>query len=96
MVPSTRFGLAFVMFFGCLFSYAMRTNMSMAIVCMVAPDNSTDSNKTSKCVSASSLDKDEDEKPAVGILYFLLRFLLFLLYFEVYLFILYFLKFIFR
>lgn len=65
MVPSTRFGLAFVMFFGCLFSYAMRTNMSMAIVCMVAPDNSTDSNKTSKCVSASSLDKDEDEKPAM-------------------------------
>ena len=86
MVPSTRFGLAFVMFFGCLFSYAMRTNMSMAIVCMVAPDNSTDSNKTSKCVSASSLDKDEDEKPAVGTFknIFLLRFLLFLLYFEVY------------
>ncbi|CAI5445898.1 unnamed protein product [Caenorhabditis angaria] len=35
LVPSTRFTLSLAMFFGCLVTYMMRTNMSFAIVCMV-------------------------------------------------------------
>lgn len=50
LVPSTRFALSLVMFFGCLVTYMMRTNMSFAVVCMVN-ENKTDTGveKVSRC-----------------------------------------------
>ncbi|EFP09207.1 hypothetical protein CRE_25315 [Caenorhabditis remanei] len=50
LVPSTRFALSLAMFFGCLVTYMMRTNMSFAVVCMVS-ENKTDTGveKVSRC-----------------------------------------------
>ncbi|KAE9416091.1 hypothetical protein Angca_004072, partial [Angiostrongylus cantonensis] len=50
LVPSTRFMLAIVCFFGCLVTYTLRTNLSFAIVCM------TSENKTIE-VEVGTLNK---------------------------------------
>ncbi|CAD6196828.1 unnamed protein product [Caenorhabditis auriculariae] len=63
LVPSTRLGLAVVCFFACLLTYAMRTNMSLAIVCMVTENTTVDGSVTAipKCVDpdASTTTKSE-------------------------------------
>ncbi|CAB3402797.1 unnamed protein product [Caenorhabditis bovis] len=69
LVPSTRFALSLVMFFGCLVTYMMRTNMSFAIVCMVN-ENATKSDdllsevaKTSTCGKVSA---EKSESTVIG------------------------------
>ncbi|KAK6742549.1 hypothetical protein RB195_010048 [Necator americanus] len=42
LVPSTRFALALICFFGCFVTYSLRTNMSFAIVCMVIENKTTE------------------------------------------------------
>ncbi|VDL64911.1 unnamed protein product [Nippostrongylus brasiliensis] len=59
LVPSTRFTLALVCFFGCLVTYTLRTNMSFAIVCMAVENKTTEvvEGAVSKCgkeITASS------------------------------------------
>lgn len=63
LVPSTRFTLALVCFFGCLVTYSLRTNMSFAIVCMAIENKTTEvvEGAVSKCgkeivVSSSASD----------------------------------------
>ncbi|EYB80943.1 hypothetical protein Y032_0396g672 [Ancylostoma ceylanicum] len=45
LIPSTRFALAVILFFGCIVTYSLRTNLSFAIVCMVVENKTTDEQK---------------------------------------------------
>uniref|UniRef100_A0A7I4YF61 Sialin n=1 Tax=Haemonchus contortus TaxID=6289 RepID=A0A7I4YF61_HAECO len=51
LIPSTRFVLAILCFFGCFVVYSLRTNMSFAIVCMAKE------NKTTEVIEEGAVNK---------------------------------------
>ncbi|CAJ0941698.1 unnamed protein product, partial [Mesorhabditis belari] len=65
LFPSTRLTLAALCFVGCLVTYALRTNMSMAIVCMVrraGSGNGTEAKK-SECAPTVSILEEPQHLP---------------------------------
>ncbi|VDM50847.1 unnamed protein product [Toxocara canis] len=77
LLGSTRLALALVGFFGCVVIYALRSDVSFAIVCMVngtAVEQMTGSNNETKVSSChTSSDSDAVEKEVVCLSYSKLR-----------------------